>query len=75
MQSTRLIAFDQHVATTVARCSCRVSGRRHCIRCRRIVRRWHRGYARLEARGKREQHSVTAVARELTGFVWAALTQ
>ena len=25
--------------------------------------------------GKRKQHIVTAIARELTGFVWAALTR
>jgi transposase len=37
--------------------------------------RLHRRYARLAARGKPTQHVVTAVARELTGFVWAALTQ
>jgi transposase len=37
--------------------------------------RLHRRYARLAARGKPKQHVVTAVARELTGFVWAALTQ
>lgn len=37
--------------------------------------RLHRRYARFAARGKRKQHIVTAVARELTGFVWAALTQ
>ena len=37
--------------------------------------RLHRRYARLAARGKSTQHVVTAVARELTGFVWAALTQ
>jgi transposase len=37
--------------------------------------RLHRRYARLAARGKPKQHIVTAVARELTGFVWAALTQ
>lgn len=37
--------------------------------------RLHRKYARLAARGKPKQHVVTAVARELTGFVWAALTQ
>lgn len=37
--------------------------------------RLHRRYARFAARGKRQQHIVTAVARELTGFVWAALTQ
>jgi transposase len=37
--------------------------------------RLFRRYARFAARGKRKQHIVTAVARELTGFVWAALTQ
>jgi transposase len=37
--------------------------------------RLHRRYRRLAARGKPQQHIVTAVARELTGFVWAALTQ
>jgi transposase len=37
--------------------------------------RLHRRYRRLAARGKPKQHIVTAVARELTGFVWAALTQ
>jgi transposase len=37
--------------------------------------RLHRRYARFAARGKRKQHIVTAVARELTGFVWAALAQ
>ena len=37
--------------------------------------RLHRRYVRLAARGKPKQHVVTAVARELTGFVWAALTQ
>lgn len=37
--------------------------------------RLHRRYYRLAARGKPKQHIVTAVARELTGFVWAALTQ
>ena len=46
-----------------------------------IARAWtaqqrlHRRYCRLAARGKSKQHIVTAVARELTGFVWAALTQ
>ena len=29
----------------------------------------------LAARGKPKQHIVTAVARELTGFLWAVLTQ
>jgi transposase len=37
--------------------------------------RLHRRYQRLAARGKPKQHIVTAVARELTGFVWAALVQ
>jgi transposase len=46
-----------------------------------IARAWtaqqrlHRRYQRLAARGKPKQHIVTAVARELTGFLWAALTQ
>jgi hypothetical protein len=30
---------------------------------------------RFSALGKPKQHIVTAIARELTGFVWAALTQ
>ena len=38
-------------------------------------RRLHRRYRALAARGKPKQHIVTAVARELTGFLWAALTQ
>jgi transposase len=37
--------------------------------------RLHRRYQRFAARGKPTQHIVTAVARELSGFVWAALTQ
>jgi transposase len=37
--------------------------------------RLNRRYRVLAARGKPKQHIVTAVARELTGFVWAALTQ
>lgn len=37
--------------------------------------RLHRRYHRLAARGKPKQHIITAVARELTGFVWAALVQ
>ena len=37
--------------------------------------RLHRRYRRLLARGKSKPHIVTAVARELTGFVWATLTQ
>ena len=37
--------------------------------------RLYRRYQRLAARGKPSQHIITAVARELTGFVWAALVQ
>jgi transposase len=37
--------------------------------------RLYRRYHRLAARGKPKQHVVTAIARELTGFVWATLTQ
>jgi len=37
--------------------------------------RLYRRYQRLAARGKPKQQVVTAVARELTGFVWATLTQ
>ena len=46
-----------------------------------IARAWtaqqrlHRRDQRLAARGKPKQHVVTAIARELTGFVWAAVTQ
>lgn len=45
-----------------------------------IDRAWHaqqrlyRRYCRLAARGKPKQHIVTAIARELSGFLWAALT-
>jgi len=35
--------------------------------------RLHRRYARFTARGKSKQHVVTAIARELTGFLWAVL--
>ena len=37
--------------------------------------RLHRTYRHLTARGRPHQVAVTAVARELTGFIWAALTQ
>jgi transposase len=35
--------------------------------------RLHRRYGRFAARGKPKQHVVTAIARELTGFLWAVL--
>ena len=40
----------------------------------RAQRRLHRRYRVLAARGKPKPLIVTAVARELTGFLWAALT-
>src|SRR4029079_8131559 len=40
----------------------------------RAQQRLYRRYQRLAARGKPKQHVVTAIARELTGFVWATLT-
>lgn len=39
----------------------------------RAQQRLYRRYQRLAARGKPKQHVVTAIARELTGFVWATL--
>ena len=36
--------------------------------------RLHRKYMRLVGRGKLKQQAVTAVARELTGFIWAIAT-
>lgn len=39
----------------------------------RAMHRLHRRYWRLVQRGKAPQTAVTAVARELTGFVWSAL--
>ena len=45
-----------------------------------IDRAWHaqqrlyHRYRRLAAHGKSKQHIVTAIARELSGFVWAAVT-
>jgi transposase len=36
--------------------------------------RLHRRYRRLTARGKPKQQVVPAIARELSGFLWAALT-
>jgi transposase len=40
----------------------------------RAQHRLHRRYRCLAARGKRQPHIVTAIARELSGFLWAALT-
>jgi transposase len=37
--------------------------------------RLHRRYVRLQSRGKNKQQVVTAVARELAGFVWAIARQ
>ena len=45
------------------------------VRAWAAQQRLHRRYRLLANRGKPKQHIVTAVARELTGFVWAVLTQ
>jgi transposase len=37
--------------------------------------RLHKRYTRLIGRGKRSQLAVTAVARELCGFIWALMTK
>lgn len=42
---------------------------------RKAQLRLHKRYARLVGRGKRPQVAVTAVARELCGFVWALMTR
>jgi len=47
-------------------CSARV-----CELAWKAQHRLHQRYARLTARGKSKQHAVTAVARELLGFIWA----
>lgn len=41
---------------------------------RRSQHRLHRRYARLVGKGKKPQLAVTAVARELCGFVWGVMT-
>jgi hypothetical protein len=41
----------------------------------RAQHRLHRRYRHLIGRGKRPTVAVTAVARELVGFVWAAMTR
>jgi len=40
----------------------------------RAPQRWHRRYRHLVGQGKRPPIAVTAVARELAGFIWAAMT-
>jgi transposase len=40
----------------------------------RAQQRLHTKYTRMTARGKCSQKTVVAVARELSGFVWAAMT-
>ena len=41
----------------------------------RAQQRLHRRYRHLVGHGKRPPVAVVAVARELVGFVWAAMTQ
>jgi len=45
------------------------------VQVRKAHLRLHKRYARLVGRGKRVQVAVTAVARELCGFVWALMTR
>lgn len=45
-----------------------------CALAWRAQQRLHRRYRHLLGHGKRSSVAVIAVARELTGFVWAALT-
>lgn len=42
---------------------------------KKAQQRLHKRYARLVGRGKRSQVAVTAVARELCGFIWAMMTE
>lgn len=44
------------------------------VQVRKAHLRLHKRYARLVGRGKRPPVAVTAVARELCGFVWALMT-
>jgi hypothetical protein len=41
----------------------------------RAQQRLHRRYRHLVGHGKRPPVAVTAIARELVGFIWAAMTQ
>jgi hypothetical protein len=41
----------------------------------RAMHRLHRRFVRLTERGKARPKIVVAIARELTGFVWAAMRQ
>jgi transposase len=44
-----------------------------CVQAWRAQQRLHHRYRHLTGRGKAHQHVVTAIGRELTGFLWAAL--
>jgi transposase len=46
-----------------------------CQQAWRAQHRLHQRYRQLTGRGKTKQHVVTAVGRELIGFLWAALTR
>jgi transposase len=46
-----------------------------CQQAWQAQHRLHQRYRQLTGRGKTKQHVVTAVGRELTGFLWAALTR
>jgi transposase len=61
---TRAIAARQEAASPAVR---RIAWK--------AQQRLHRRYVRLLSRGKNKQQTVTAVARELAGFVWAIAQQ
>lgn len=46
-----------------------------CQQAWQAQHRLHQRYRHLTGRGKTKQHVVTAVGRELTGFLWATLTR
>ena len=69
------IAIIRSSGGTLRAAATRRAGRVIIAQAWTAQQRLHRRYARFAARGKPKQHIVTAVARELTGFVWAALTQ
>ena len=54
-----------------------IEARRRQVACgvrsiaEKAEQRLHRRYLRLTSRGKKSQEAVTAVARELVGFIWA----
>ena len=67
----------RHPPRLGAALTCRSQGQPHAVRAHawQAQLRLHRRYRHLVGRGKRPPIAVVALARELAGFVWAALTQ